>query len=126
MNEILELSLRNAREHRDDMARWLALEVLLNDPAALEDPVLEEHLYHLQDKIEAKLRAADVAAATRQTAVNGFRPNAAHIAELPSLVVPGSARHSSTGTRPGSTSSVPAKNRDCGSNGVFRPRSRRA
>lgn len=58
MNEILEVSLRNAREHRDDMARWLAVEVLLNDPAALEDPLLEEHLYLLQDKIEQKLREA--------------------------------------------------------------------
>ena len=58
MNENLELSLRHAREHRDDMARWLALEVLLNDPGALEDAVLEERLYALQDKIEDKLRAA--------------------------------------------------------------------
>lgn len=58
MNEILEQSLRNAREHRDDMARWLAVEVLLNDPTALEDPALEERLYLLQDKIEEKLRAA--------------------------------------------------------------------
>jgi hypothetical protein len=58
MNEILELSLKNAREHRDDMARWLAVEVLLNDPWVLADPVLEEHLYLVQDKIEQKLRAA--------------------------------------------------------------------
>jgi hypothetical protein len=58
VNEILEQSLRNAREHRDDMARWLAVEVLLNDPMALDDPALEEHLYVLQDKIEEKLRAA--------------------------------------------------------------------
>jgi hypothetical protein len=58
VNEILEVSLRNAREHREDMARWLAVEVLLNDPAALEDDVLEERLYALQDKIEEKLRAA--------------------------------------------------------------------
>ena len=58
MNEILERSLMNAREHRDDMARWLAVEVLLNDPTALDDEVLEEHLYALQDKIEEKLRAA--------------------------------------------------------------------
>ena len=40
------------------MARWLALEVLLNDPEALCDPMLEERLYILQDKIEQKLRAA--------------------------------------------------------------------
>jgi hypothetical protein len=58
VNETLELSLRQAREHRDDMARWLALEVLLNDPEALGDAVLEEHLYVLQDSIEQKLRAA--------------------------------------------------------------------
>lgn len=58
MNETLELSLQQAREHRDDMARWLALEVLLNDPEALGDSVLEEHLYVLQDRIEQKLRAA--------------------------------------------------------------------
>jgi len=58
VNENLELSLRHAREHRDDMARWLALEVLLNDPTALEDRLLVERMYVLQDKIEEKLRAA--------------------------------------------------------------------
>ena len=57
VNELTELSLRNAREHRDDMARWLALEVLLNDEVALEDALLQEHLIMLQDKIEAKARA---------------------------------------------------------------------
>lgn len=55
---LTELSIRLGREHREDMARWLALEVLLRDPEALEDAVLEEHLYALQDKIEQKLRAA--------------------------------------------------------------------
>ncbi len=54
---VLELALRNAREHRDDMARWLALEVLMNDPVACEDGELQEHLVLLQDKVEAKLRA---------------------------------------------------------------------
>ncbi|MGH3278642.1 MAG: hypothetical protein ACRDNW_05825 [Trebonia sp.] len=58
MNDNLELSFRHAREHRDDMARRLAVEVLLTDPASLEDPVLVEHLYTLQDAIEQKLRAA--------------------------------------------------------------------
>jgi hypothetical protein len=58
VNEILDVSLRNAREHRDDMARWLTVEVLLNDPGALADPVLEDRLYALQDKIEQKLRSA--------------------------------------------------------------------
>jgi len=58
VNETLELSLQQAREHRDDMARWLALEVLLNDPEALGDTVLEERLYVLQGRIEEKIRAA--------------------------------------------------------------------
>ena len=58
VNDLTELSLRNAREHRDDMARWLALEVLMTDELALEDAVLQEHLILLQDKIEAKVRAA--------------------------------------------------------------------
>jgi hypothetical protein len=58
VNDLTELSLRNAREHRDDMARWLALEVLMNDEIALEDAALQEHLILLQDKIEAKVRAA--------------------------------------------------------------------
>ena len=53
---VLELALRNAREHHD-MARWLALEVLMNDPVACEDGELQEHLVLLQDKVEAKLRA---------------------------------------------------------------------
>lgn len=54
----LELALRNAREHRDDMARWLALEVLMTDPLACADEELQEHLILLQDKVEAKLRAS--------------------------------------------------------------------
>ena len=38
--ELVEVSLQNVRENRDDMARWLALEVLLGDPVALEDDAL--------------------------------------------------------------------------------------
>jgi hypothetical protein len=40
------------------MAGWLALEVLLNDLTALEDPVLEGCLHLLQNKIEERLRVA--------------------------------------------------------------------
>jgi hypothetical protein len=60
-NPVLELALRNAREHRDDMARWLALEVLMNDPLACADEALQERLILLQDKVEAKLRASAAA-----------------------------------------------------------------
>ena len=54
---LVEAGLANAREHRDDMARWLALEVLLTDPMALEDRELAERLIALQDRIEALARA---------------------------------------------------------------------
>lgn len=54
----LEMSLRAGRDHRGDMARWLALELLMTDPMALQDNVLQDRLILLQDKIEAKIRAA--------------------------------------------------------------------
>jgi hypothetical protein len=54
----LERSLRVGRDHRQDMARWLALELLTTDEMALEDDVLQDRLIMLQDKIEAKMRAA--------------------------------------------------------------------
>ena len=54
----VERSLQAGREHREDMARWLALELLMTDEMALEDDALQEHLIMLQDKIEAKIRAA--------------------------------------------------------------------
>jgi hypothetical protein len=53
---LTELALRRARDHRDDMARWLALEVLMTDEIALKDDVLQERLIGLQEKIEAKMR----------------------------------------------------------------------
>jgi hypothetical protein len=40
------------------MARWLALELPTTDEMALEDDVLQDRLIMLQDKIEAKMRAA--------------------------------------------------------------------
>jgi hypothetical protein len=54
----LEMSLQAGRDHRDDMARWLALELLMTDEIALEDDTLQERLIVLQDKIEAKMRTA--------------------------------------------------------------------
>lgn len=54
----LEKSLQAGRDHREDMARWLALELLMTDEMALEDDALQEHLILLQDKVEAKMRAA--------------------------------------------------------------------
>jgi hypothetical protein len=54
---LVEAGLANARENRDEMARWLAVEVLLADPVALEDGELAERLIALQDRIEALARA---------------------------------------------------------------------
>lgn len=54
----LEMSLQAGRDHREDMARWLALELLTTDEIAQQDDVLQERLILLQDKIEAKMRAA--------------------------------------------------------------------
>jgi hypothetical protein len=51
------MSRQAGRDHRDDMARWLALELLMTDAIALQDDVLQERLIALQDKIEAKMRA---------------------------------------------------------------------
>jgi hypothetical protein len=55
--EVVELSVRAGREHRDDMARWLALEVLMSDEVAMQDAVLQDRLGILQDVIEGRLRA---------------------------------------------------------------------
>ncbi len=56
--ELTEKSIQAGRERRDDMARWLAVEVLMSDPVACEDTGLLNGLSRLQDKIEAGLRAA--------------------------------------------------------------------
>jgi hypothetical protein len=55
--EIVEQVVRAGREYRDDMARWLALEVLLNDEVAGQDEALAERLLALQERVEEGLRA---------------------------------------------------------------------
>jgi hypothetical protein len=54
--DLVEISLANFREHRADAARWLAVEVLLSDEAALEDDDLVDGLCRLQDRLEAQTR----------------------------------------------------------------------
>jgi len=53
----LEMALGNAREHREDMALWLALQVMMTDDVALADDALQERLIVLQDRIENMMRA---------------------------------------------------------------------
>ena len=55
-SDLVEVSLGNLREHRDDAARWLAVEVLLSDEAALEDDDLVTRLLTFQDRLEAMTR----------------------------------------------------------------------
>jgi hypothetical protein len=55
-SDLVEVSLGNLREHRDDAARWLAVEVLLSDEASLEDDDLVTRLRTLQDRLEAQTR----------------------------------------------------------------------
>ena len=56
MTKLVDASFSNARENRHDTARWLAVEVLLADPAALEDDELAERLIALQDRLETLAR----------------------------------------------------------------------
>jgi hypothetical protein len=52
----LEMALGNAREHRDDMVLWLALQVMMTDDVALADESLQDRLIILQDRIENMMR----------------------------------------------------------------------
>jgi hypothetical protein len=53
---IMELALRHAREQRDEMVLWLALQVLMSDDVALADDALQERLIVLQDRVENMMR----------------------------------------------------------------------
>ena len=52
----LEMALGNARDHREDMVLWLALQVMMTDDVALADDALQERLIVLQDRIENMMR----------------------------------------------------------------------
>jgi hypothetical protein len=52
-----EKSIALLREHREEMALWLALEVLQFNPVTHEDPVLADRLSLLQERLEERLRA---------------------------------------------------------------------
>jgi hypothetical protein len=56
MTRVVDACFSNARDNPEDLARWLAAEVLLTDPVALEDDTLAQHLLALQDRIEALAR----------------------------------------------------------------------
>ena len=54
--DLVEASLSNFRERRTDAARWLAVEVLLSDPAALDDDDLVARLETFQARLETLTR----------------------------------------------------------------------
>jgi hypothetical protein len=56
-NSPAEMSIDLLREHRDEMAAWLALEVLQLDPVATSDPELVSRLTACQERLEEQLRA---------------------------------------------------------------------
>jgi hypothetical protein len=56
-NTPVERSIDLLREHRDEMALWLALEVLQLDPVALADDELQHRLGLCQERLEERLRA---------------------------------------------------------------------
>jgi len=53
----VERSIDLLREHRDEMAVWLALEVLQLDPVAQQDIELLRRLGLCQERLEERLRA---------------------------------------------------------------------
>jgi hypothetical protein len=57
MNPFLADPLDHLNEHREEMALWLALEVLQLNPVALEDEVLVDRLIACQDRVQERLRA---------------------------------------------------------------------
>ena len=52
----LEMALGNARDHREDIALWLALQVMMTDDVALADEALTDRLIILQDRVEDIMR----------------------------------------------------------------------
>jgi hypothetical protein len=52
---VLELCLRHAREQRNEITLWLAVQVLISDDVALAD-ALQDRLVVLQDRIENMMR----------------------------------------------------------------------
>ena len=56
-DQVLELCLKHAREQRDEITLWLAVQVLMSDDVALADDELQDRLCVLQDRIENHMRA---------------------------------------------------------------------
>ena len=76
MNPFLADPLDHLNEHREEMALWLALEVLQLNPVALEDAELVERLIACQDRVQERLRARVARAAGSHEAEAAGAPKA--------------------------------------------------
>jgi hypothetical protein len=54
---VLEMCLEHARDQRDEITLWLAVQVLMTDDVAQADDALQDRLCVLQDRIENMMRA---------------------------------------------------------------------
>jgi hypothetical protein len=54
---VLDLALRHAREHREEVTLWLSVQVLMTDDVAMADAILQDRLCVLQDRVENMMRA---------------------------------------------------------------------
>jgi hypothetical protein len=54
---VLDLALRHAREHREEVTLWLSVQVLMTDDVAIADDILQDRLCVLQDRVENMMRA---------------------------------------------------------------------
>lgn len=71
---ILEESVGLLREHRAEMAVWLALEVLQGDRVALDDRELVSRLVSCQERLEERLRAKIAVRRDDGQATSGAEP----------------------------------------------------
>jgi hypothetical protein len=53
---VLEMCLQHAREQRDEITLWLAVQVLATDDVALADELLQDRLLVHQDRVENMMR----------------------------------------------------------------------
>jgi len=74
---ILEESVGLLREHRAEMAVWLALEVLQGDRVALDDRELVNRLIACQERLEQRLRTKIAARQEGGQAISGAEPTTA-------------------------------------------------
>jgi hypothetical protein len=71
---ILDESVHLLREHRAEMAVWLALEVLQGDRVALDDRELVSRLGACQERLEERLRAKIAARQEGGQVISGEEP----------------------------------------------------